>query len=191
MDALTLQMTKAKQEAIETTIRKERSRLFNFIRKRVPDKDDAEDILQDVFFQFVNGYGTIESIEKTTSWLFTVARNKITDLYRKRKNNISIDSDEEFGDDSPISLREILPDMSRGAEDEMIRSVIWSAIEEALDELPPEQKEVFVLNEFEEMSFKDIAEKTGVSINTLLSRKRYAVLFMRKKLQDIYNEINS
>jgi RNA polymerase sigma factor (sigma-70 family) len=193
MDALTSSMTKAQLESIEDTVKKERRRLFNFIRQRVPDKEDAEDILQDVFFQFLSAYKQIESLEKTTSWLFRVARNKIIDKYRKKKpDSFSNYTSATTGnsEDGPIMLEDILPDLSNGPDEVYARSVIWTEIENALEELPLEQKQVFVLNEFEDKSFKEISEMTGVTINTLLSRKRYAVLFLRKRLQDLYDELS-
>jgi len=192
MDALTSSMTKAQLELIEDTVKKERRRLFNFIRQRVPDKEDAEDILQDVFYQFISGYKQIESLEKITSWLFRVARNKITDRYRKKKPesfSSYTSATNQKAEDGPIMLEEILPDLSNGPDEVYARTIIWEQIEEALDELPEEQKKVFVLHEFEEMSFKEISELTNQSVNTLLSRKRYAVLYLRKRLQDLYNEL--
>jgi RNA polymerase sigma factor (sigma-70 family) len=194
MDALTSSMTKAQLESIEDTVKKERRRLFNFIRQRVPDKEDAEDILQDVFFQFITAYKQIESLEKTTSWLFRVARNKIIDKYRKKKpESFSNYMSATMGnsEDGPIMLEDILPDLSNGTDEVYARSMIMTAIEEALEELPLEQKQVFVLNEFEDKGFKEISDMTGLSINTLLSRKRYAVLFLRKRLQDLYDELST
>ncbi|HEY9008351.1 RNA polymerase sigma factor [Ohtaekwangia sp.] len=176
----------------EQTFLKEKDRLLSFIRNRVSTVEEAEDILQDVFYQFVAGYETIESIDRVTSWLFSVARNKIIDRYRReaarpqRADFAGMATQEE---DAPISLQEILPDLGNTPEDSYLREAIWEAIMEALDELPSEQREIFILNEIEERSFRDIAEETGVSINTLLSRKRYAILALRKKLQRLYNDI--
>ena len=179
-------------QAKEQTFLREKDRLLSFIRNRVSTTEEAEDILQDVFFQFVAGYDTIESLDRVTSWLFSVARNKIIDRYRKestrpqRRDLLWQAGSEE---DSPITLQEILPDLGNTPEDALLREVIWSAIMEALDELPAEQREIFILNEMEDRSFREISDETGVSINTLLSRKRYAILALRKKLQQLYNEL--
>ena len=175
----------------EETIIKEQGRLLNFIRSKVSNLEDAEDILQDVLFQFVNGYNTIESIEKTTSWLFSVARNKIIDLYRKRKvrsGQVSLDKQIE-DQDGPLSLISILPDTGNSPEDLYFKELVWEAINNALDELPKEQRDVFVAHEFEDKSFKQISAETGVTVNTLISRKRYAILAMRNILVDLYNDI--
>ncbi len=174
----------------EQTFLKEKDRLLGFIRNRVSNLEEAEDILQDVFYQFIAGYETIDSLDRVTSWLFSVARNKIIDRYRKnaarpKQSDLEIHSGSEDG--APLTLQEILPDLGNTPEDVLLREVIWDAIMEALDELPPEQREIFILNEIEEQSFREIAEKTKVSINTLLSRKRYAILSLRKKLQRLYD----
>ena len=193
MDALGSieQMAKDRNEQIEDTVKRTRGRLFNFIRKNVGDAE-AEDILQDVFTQFVVGYDEIRSIEGVSSWLFTTARNRITDLFRKKKPIPFSDRkiDQKDGEDGPLSLEDILPDLSSMPDKEYFRSVIWEAVNEALDELPTEQRNVFVWHEFEDQSFKEISEKTGETVNTLLSRKRYAVLHLRNKLEELYNEID-
>ena len=179
-------------EKQEQTIDKEKKRLFNFIRSRVNSMEDAEDILQDVLFQFISGYGAIDSIERATSWLFKVARNKIVDLYRKknvRSGQVSLSRSDSVDDDHPISLVDILPNADGSPEDEYFRELIWVAVNDGLDSLPAEQREVFVMHEFEDKSFKEIAELTNESVNTLLSRKRYAVLALRKILEEIYNDI--
>jgi RNA polymerase sigma factor (sigma-70 family) len=192
MDAINLTMAEIKKDKIEEAVRKDRGKLLNFIRQRVSDKDDAEDILQDVFFQLASGYDMIGSLDKVTSWMYAVARNKITDWYRKKKP-------EPFsktaplggsGEDENLSIGNIIPALGNTPEDAMLKSVIWDAIMEALDELPAEQKAVFVWNEFEEKGFKEISEETGVSVNTLISRKRYAVLHLRKRLQYLYKELD-
>ena len=159
----------------EQTFLRERGRLLNFIRNRVSSLEEAEDILQDVFYQFIAGYDSIESLDRVTSWLFSVARNKIIDRYRRdsvrpRRTNLS------------------QPDLGNTPEDSYLREMIWDAIMEALEELPPEQREVFVRNEIEDVSFRELAAEQGVSINTLLSRKRYAILALRKRLQKLYDE---
>lgn len=175
----------------EETINKESARLLNFIRSKVSNLEDAEDILQDVMFQFVNGYDTIESIEKATSWLFSVARNKIIDLYRKRNvrsGQVSLDKTMDDEENS-LSLVSILPDAGNTPEDAYFKELMWEAINNALDELPKEQRAVFIMHEFEDKSFKEIAKETGVAINTLISRKRYAIMAMRVILADLYKEI--
>lgn len=183
---------KARQRAIEDTVLKERGRLFRFIRDRVPAREDAEDVLQDVFYQLVAGYGDIQSIEKLTSWLFTVARNRITDLYRKKKPEPASNRLMRTGDDDGgelISLEEILPDLSGHPDRVLASNMIWEELEAALAELPKDQRDVFVAHEFEDKSFKDMAEESGESINTLLSRKRYSILFLRKRLENLYNDL--
>jgi RNA polymerase sigma factor (sigma-70 family) len=176
----------------EQTFLKEKDRLLSFIRNRVSSSEEAEDILQDVFYQFVSGFDSIESLDRVTSWLFSVARNKIIDRYRResaRPRKADFAHQAGIDDDSPISLQEILPDLGNTPEDTYLREMIWDAIMEALDDLPTEQREIFIQNEIEERGFREIAEETGVSINTLLSRKRYAILALRKKLQVLYDEL--
>jgi RNA polymerase sigma factor (sigma-70 family) len=175
---------------IERTVQQERGRLLNFIRQRVADRDDAEDILQDVFMQFTQAYRKIESIERVTAWLFRVTRNKIADLYRKKKpETFSHMHSRDAEDEEALSLDDVLPQMNFDPEDDMMRDVIWEAIQDALAEMPQPQREVFVLHEFEDVSFREMSEMTGESINTLLSRKRYAVQFLRKKLETIYQDL--
>lgn len=176
----------------EQTFLREKDRLLGFIRNRVSSVEEAEDILQDVFYQFVAGYETIESLDRVTSWLFSVARNKIIDRYRRdssRPKRADFGLQTGMDDDAPLTLQDILPDLGNTPEDAYLRDVIWDAIMDALDELPAEQREIFILNEIEERSFREISEETRVSINTLLSRKRYAILALRKKLQRLYNDI--
>lgn len=185
-------MTAAERTQIDQLVRQEQGRLLNFIRKRVRNESDAEDIMQDVFYQLTIGFNDIRSVGKVTSWLFTVARNRITDYFRKKKPDLFSDKlvinkqDEEEG---PLMLEDILPALTRSPEDEFMRSVIWDAIKEALNELPEEQREVFVFNEFEDMSFREISEQTGKGINTLLSRKRYAIIYLREKLKELFNQL--
>jgi RNA polymerase sigma factor (sigma-70 family) len=176
----------------EQTFLKEKDRLLNFIRNRVSTVEEAEDIMQDVFFQFVTGFESIESLDRVTSWLFSVARNKIIDRYRRdsvRPQRTDLNWQAGAEDEAPITLQEILPDLGNTPEDSFFREVIWDGIMEALEDLPLEQREIFIQNEMEEKSFREISEKTGVSINTLLSRKRYAILALRKKLQRLYDDI--
>ncbi len=176
----------------EQTFLKEKDRLLSFIRNRVSSAEEAEDILQDVFYQFVAGFNTIESLDRVTSWLFSVARNKIIDRYRRdaaRPQRADLGIQAGTDDDTPITLQEILPDLGNTPEDAYLREMIWEAIMEALDDLPEDQRTIFIQNEMEEKGFREISEETGVSINTLLSRKRYAIIALRKKLQKLYNDL--
>ena len=177
---------------IQETVQKEQGRLLNFIRKRVATEADAEDILQDVFYQLVETYRLMKPVEQLTSWLFTVARNKITDRFRKHKpESLEKQQIRKSGDDEGemLNISDIIPDKSDSPEMLMLRSAIMDELEIALEELPAEQREVFVLHELENKSFKEISELTGEQVNTLLSRKRYAVIYLRKQLQDMYNEL--
>lgn len=196
MEAMTLNatMTTRQNVEIQETVRKERKRLLDFIRQRVNSEEDAEDILQDVFYQLVNAYRMMEPIEKVTSWLFTVARNRITDLYRKKKtetfSNLLPVSDEGNEEETPgYFLDELMQDVSETPEAQYMRSLVWDSLNAALAELPAEQSEVFNLHELEGMSFKEISLQTGQPVNTLLSRKRYAVLHLRERLQTLYDEL--
>jgi RNA polymerase sigma factor (sigma-70 family) len=185
-------MDLAMQEIKQSTFLKEKDKLLGFIRSRVSTVEEAEDILQDVFLQFVVGFETIESIDRVTSWLYSVARNKIIDRYRRdavRPKRTDFELRAGHDDETPLTLQDILPDLDNTPESTMIREAIWDEITEALAELPPDQRDIFVQNEIEEKGFKEIAEETGVSINTLLSRKRYAILALRKRLQRFYNDI--
>jgi len=179
------------EEIKQDTFRKERGRLLNFIRGRVASTEEAEDILQDVFYQFVAGFESIESLDRITSWLYAVARNKIIDRYRKdaaRPKTARLNEGASL-DDDPLTLQEILPDLDNTPESALLREAIWDEITNALDDLPAEQREIFILHEMEEQGFREIAERTGVSINTLLSRKRYAILALRKRLQGFYDDV--
>jgi RNA polymerase sigma factor (sigma-70 family) len=184
-------MAESQNRQIQETLRRERGRLLAFIRQRIPRQDDAEDILQDVFYEFTEMNRLMKPVEQIASWLFTVARNKITDRYRKKKPLLLDDvfSYEGNDEDSRYFLDDVLPAADlRSADAEMMRQTIIEAVMDALDELPKEQREVFVWHELEDKSFKEIADITGVTVNTLLSRKRYAVLFLREKLKDLYEE---
>lgn len=180
------------EEIKQQTFRKERGKLLSFIRGRVKSAEEAEDILQDVFYQFVAGFEAIESMDRVTSWLYSVARNKIIDRYRRdasRPRTTSFDGSLSNEDDAPLTLQEILPDLDQTPEGTLLRDAIWEEIMTALEELPAEQREIFIQNEIEEQGFREIAERTGVSINTLLSRKRYAILALRKRLQRFYDDV--
>jgi len=172
---------------LETTVKTERRRLLDFIRRRVRSEADAEDILQDVFYQLAATDSVAEPIEQLTSWLFTVARNKIIDWYRKKKpESLQVESSE---DDTRLGLAELLLDPRQNPDDVYARSLLWDEFADALDDLPDNQREVFMMHEFEGKSFKEIAAITGEPVNTLLSRKRYAVLFLREQLQELYDEL--
>ena len=169
-------------------VKREQSRLRNFIRRRVPDPRDAEDILQDVFYELVEANRLLMPIDHVTGWLFRVARNRITDLFRKRKPESFSEAAVAEEDGELLRLEDLLPSPDAGPEALYARSVLLDELELAIDELPKEQREVFVAHELEGLSFKEIAAETGVNISTLLSRKRYAVLHLRERLQSIYDE---
>jgi RNA polymerase sigma factor (sigma-70 family) len=184
-------MTAEDKTTIEKLVNQEHGRLLGFIRKRVDREEDVRDIAQDVYFQLTAGFDDIRSAASLTSWLFSVARNRITDHYRKKRperlSNQLVQA--PGGEGEALMLEDILPSLTRSPEDEYMREVIWETIEACLDRLPEAQREVFVLNEFEDMSFKEIAELTGEGINTLLSRKRYAVTYLREQLRELYHQI--
>jgi RNA polymerase sigma factor (sigma-70 family) len=181
-------MTLEQDQRISETVRREQSRLRNFIRRRVPDPRDAEEILQDVFYKLVEANRLLMPIEHVTGWLFRVARNRITDLLR-RKQPESFGDTAVAGDDELLQLDDLLPSPDAGPEALYARNVLLDELEMALDELPEEQRDVFVAHELEGRSFKAMADETGVSVNTLLSRKRYAVLHLRKRLQSLYDDL--
>jgi RNA polymerase sigma factor (sigma-70 family) len=184
-------MDLAMQELKQTTFLREKDKLLGFIRNRVSNVEEAEDILQDVFYQFIAGFETIESLDRVTSWLYSVARNKIIDRYRRdatRPKRTDFELLAGRDDDAPLTLQEILPDLDNSPESTLLREAIWEEITDALAELPADQREIFVLNEIEEKGFREISEETGVSINTLLSRKRYAILALRKRLRSFYDD---
>ena len=173
---------------ISEVVQREQSRLRNFIRRRVPDPRDAEDILQDVFYELVEANRMLMPINHITGWLFRVARNRITDLFRKKRPESFSDTEHEDEDGELLQLDDLLPSPDAGPEALYARNVLLSELELALDELPEEQRAVFVAHELEGRSFKEMAARTGVSVNTLLSRKRYAVLHLRQRLQSVYDE---
>jgi RNA polymerase sigma factor (sigma-70 family) len=173
---------------ISEIVAQERSRLRNFIRRRVPDPSDAEDIVQEVFYELVEANRLLMPIEHVTGWLFRVARNRITDLFRKHKPKTFSDGAVEGEGGEVLQIEDLLPSPDAGPEALYVRSVLFEELELALDELPEEQRDVFVAHELEGRSFKEMAVQTGVSVNTLLSRKRYAVLHLRERLQSIYDE---
>jgi RNA polymerase sigma factor (sigma-70 family) len=178
-------------QRISEVVEREQSRLRNFIRRRVPDPRDAEDILQDVFYELVEANRLLMPIEHVTGWLFRVARNRIIDLFRKKKPESFSDTPvarNDDADDELPALEDLLPSPDAGPEALYARNLLLHELELALDELPEEQRKVFVAHELEGRSFKEIAAETGVSVNTLLSRKHYAVLHLRQRLQNIYDE---
>lgn len=175
-------------QLISEAIERDEPRLRNFIRKRVMDRGEAEDILQDVFYELIEAYRLMKPIEQVSAWLFRVARNRITDLFRRKKQDSLSDTVAVTEDAEEILLEDFLPSSDAGPDAVYARSLLIEALEEALEELPLEQREVFVAHELQEMSFKDISAQTGIGINTLLSRKRYAVLYLRQRLQEIYND---
>jgi RNA polymerase sigma factor (sigma-70 family) len=180
-------MSPKESDKIGTVYKEERNRLLGYIRNRIPDSIEAEDILQDVFYQLTIGFSDIRRIENLTAWIYKVADNRIIDLFRKKKPvNISYSDSAKDDDDGPLSLEEILPALGSTPEDEEIKELIWEAIEETLSELPEEQRSVFVATEFDGKSFKAISEETGILVNTLISRKRYAVLALRERLNELY-----
>lgn len=175
-------------QQISEAIERERPRLRNFIRRRVPDQSDAEDILQEVFSELVEAYRMMKPLEQVTAWLFRVARNRITDLFRSKKREASTEPAVTTEDGETLQWEDLLPAPDAGPESAYARSVLLEEMDAALDELPEEQREVFVAHEFLGYSFKELAEQTGVSVNTLLSRKHYAVLHLRERLQSIYDD---
>jgi RNA polymerase sigma factor (sigma-70 family) len=181
-------MALEQDQRISDVVKREQSRLRNFIRRRVPDPRDAEDILQDVFYELVEAYRLLVPIGHVTGWLFRVARNRITDLFRKKTPESFSDTAVADEDDELLLLEDLLPSPDAGPEALYVRNVLLAALELGLDELPEEQRMVFVAHELEGRSFKEMAAETGVSVNTLLSRKRYAVLHLRERLHDIYDE---
>jgi RNA polymerase sigma factor (sigma-70 family) len=183
------EMALEQDQRISEAVKREQSRLRNFIRRRVPDPRDAEDILQDVFYKLVEANRLLMPIEHLTGWLFRVARNRITDLFRKRKTESLGESKVFDENDELLQLEDLLPSPDAGPDALYARNLLLDELEMAIDELPPEQREVFVAHELEGRTFAKMAADTGVNVNTLLSRKRYAVLQLRERLQGIYDEV--
>jgi RNA polymerase sigma factor (sigma-70 family) len=181
-------VTSEQDRKISAAVRREGGRLRNFIRRRVLDASEAEDILQEVLYELVAAHRLMQPIEQAGAWLMRVARNRIIDRFRKKRAepfaNSMLGADDEEGD----SLEDLLPSIGPGPESEVVRLVLLEQVEDALDELPREQREVFIAHELEGASFKELAARWGVSVNTLLSRKRYAILALREQLQDAYDE---
>jgi len=193
-DAASLERMSLEQDRrISEVVRREQSRLRNFIRRSVPDPRDAEDIVQEVFYELVEANRLLMPIDHVTGWLFRVARNRITDLFRKKKPESF--TPESFGDAAAegeggemLQIEDLLPSPDAGPDALYARSVLLDELELALDELPEEQRQAFVGHEFEGRSFKEMAAESGVNINTLLSRKHAAVVYLRERLQSIYDE---
>ncbi len=184
------EMVDDQDQRISETIVREQARLRNFIRRRVPDRRDAEDILQDVFSELVEAYRLMQPIEQVGAWMFRVARNRITDLFRKKKPEALQNQPMAEMDGEQFTLEDLLPSRDGGPEEAYARSMLLEAIDDALDELPEEQREVFIAHEFEGRSFKELAAETGLSVNTLISRKHYAVIYLRQRLRGIYEEFS-
>jgi len=174
---------------IAEVIAEEQSRLRNFIRKRVPNESDVEDLLQEVFYELVEANRLLQPIDYVTGWLFRVARNRITDLFRKKKPENFSDAAGMGEDGELLRIEEMLPSADDGPEAWYLRKALHDELQKALGELPAEQREVFVAHEIEGRSFKDLSAESGVSVNTLLSRKRYAVLTLRRRLQRIHDDL--
>ncbi len=177
------------ERQISETIGRERARLRNFIRRRLPNEEDVEDVLQDVFCELVEAYRLMKPVRHFSAWMFAVARNRIIDLVRRKKPQPM--SDDPMGvseDGEPLRLEDLLPSRDAGPEAAFARRVLVAELDAALEELPEVQRDVFVGHEIEGYSFKELSERTGLGVNTLLSRKHYAVLYLRKRLQAIYDE---
>ena len=168
---------------IAETVRRDEPRLRSFIRKRVLDDGDAEDVLQDVFYELIATYRLMQPIEQVTAWMFRVARNRITDLFRQQRPAAL--SEPLTEDEEAYSLEDLLPSPDAGPDAVYARNVLLDELDDALEELPENQRSVFVAHEFDGRSFRELADETGLSINTLLSRKRYAVLHLRQRLQEL------
>jgi RNA polymerase sigma factor (sigma-70 family) len=182
-------MAADQDQRISETIGREQARLRNFIRSRVPDPGDAEDILQDVFYELVEAYRLMKPIQQVSAWMFRVARNRITDLFRKRKREGLQDQQAlEMEDGELFTLEDFLPSSDGGPEAAYARRVLLEELDEALSELPAEQRDAFIAHEIEGRSFKELAAESGLSVNTLLSRKHYAVLHLRGRLRRIYDD---
>ncbi len=183
-------MTGEQDQRISEAFGLERARLRNFIRKRVADENDVEDILQDAFYELVEAYRMMKPVEQVGAWLFQVARNRITDLFRKKRPEALGNEPVGYEEDGEsLLLQDLLPSPDAGPEEAYARSVLLEELDAALDELPEEQREVFIAHGLEGYSFKELAAATGLGINTLLSRKHYAVVHLRQRLQAIYDEV--
>ena len=185
---MSVTLTMEQDRQISEVIAGEGARLRNFIRRRVANEADVEDILQEVFYELVVANRLLMPIDYVTGWLFRVARNRITDLFRKKKPQNFTDASMEDGEGELLAIEDLLPSSDAGPEAAYMRNVLLDELEVAIGELPAEQRDVFVAHELEGRSFKEMAAESGVNVNTLLSRKRYAVLHLRERLQNIHNE---
>jgi RNA polymerase sigma factor (sigma-70 family) len=182
-------MTGEQDQRISEAFGRDRARLRNFIRRRVADENDVEDILQDTFYELVEAYRMMKPVQQVSAWLFQVARNRITDLFRKKRPEPLTNGPVAFEEDGEsLLLEDLLPSPDAGPEEAYARNVLLEELDAALEELPEEQREVFIAHELEGYSFKELAAATGLSVNTLLSRKHYAVVHLRQRLQAIYDE---
>jgi RNA polymerase sigma factor (sigma-70 family) len=182
-------MAPQQDQRISEVFKLEGARLKNFIRRRVPDERDAEDIVQDVFYELVEAYRMMKPIERVSAWLYRVARNRITDLFRKKRPEaLGSDPVAVTADGESLLLEDLLPSPDAGPEAEYARSVLLEELDAALGELPEEQRQAFVAHEIEGQSFKELAETSGLSVNALVLRKHYAVVYLRERLEAIYDE---
>jgi RNA polymerase sigma factor (sigma-70 family) len=184
-----LNQSSEQNRGLSDVIQGEYRRLFQFIRKRVGDRGEAEDILQDVFYELIEAYRLMQPIEQVGAWLYRVARNRIIDRFRKQRLDSGNEMRAGTGEEESNQLEDLLPSPDAGPEAAYARSVLFDELEAAIEDLPEEQRSVFVAHELEGRSFKEIADETGVNINTLLSRKHYAVVHLRRRLKAIYEEI--
>jgi RNA polymerase sigma factor (sigma-70 family) len=189
-DALSLKfMTEEQNRRIAETVEREQGRLRSFIRKRVLDESDVEDVLQEVFYELVQAYRLMQPLERVGAWLFRVARNRIIDRFRRRRQEAARTNPPGGAEEAELfPWEDLLPSRDAGPEAAYAREVLIEEIDAALDELPEEQREVFVAHEFEGRNFRELAAATGLSVNTLLSRKHYAVLYLRRRLRAVYQE---
>jgi RNA polymerase sigma factor (sigma-70 family) len=188
----TLAMIAEQDQRLSEAIDREQGRLRNFIRRRVADEAEAEDILQDVFYELIEAYRLMKPIEQVGAWLFRVARNRIIDAFRKKKPEALADQrSQENEEGESVTLEDLLPSPEAGPDAEYARNILLEELDAAVDELPEDQREVFVAHELEGRSFKEISAETGVSVNTLLSRKHHAVLHLRRRLRSIYEELRN
>lgn len=185
------EMAGEQDQRISEAVAREGARLRNFIGRRVPDREDAEDILQDVFYELVEAYRLMKPIEQAGAWMYRVARNRITDLFRKKKPEALAELQGSQADGEMLAIEELLPSPDDSPEEIYARNVLLDELEEALADLPEEQRAVFIAHEIEGRSFKEIAAESGLSVNTLLSRKHYAVMQLRERLRRVYEEIDS